>query len=177
MIVSLGWIVSILIAGLGILGAIINEHYKNHRTRVTVAGVFHAEISTLSAITMDLNVVESYRMLAERLEAGEQFVFPKSYAPEPQFGLVFEKHVDRIGYLGARSAEDIIKFYHLLFAIRVILRNLINGAWEDHPNSNLIKAAQIRTGLRFWEECLQLNVTLLPALRKTASEQFAWLGI
>jgi hypothetical protein len=163
---------AVIVAFVGIAGAIINERYKAHKSRAGVAAVFHAEIAALSGLTATADTVANFTHIAERFEAGEVFVFPKLYAHAPVYGPVFDKHIEHIGLLGVGDAEDVVLFYNYLMGVRSIILNLTSGVWEPSPQASAIMAQQIRMGLGFWHNCGEITGRLLPSLQATTKAKF-----
>jgi hypothetical protein len=172
-VISMG--VTVFVGALAIAGGIINERYKRHRDRVAVAAVLHADISALRAITLATGNVQNFEALANLLEQGQDIPFPQVLIPEMSQGPIFHAYIDKIGLLRAADAQDVILFYEYLVGIRFTLKNLVAGAWDGQPQSVAIKAAQIRNGLRFWSQCADIADRLLPALQRTARQQFTAL--
>jgi hypothetical protein len=167
-----GWVVAFLVAAVGIFGAFLTERYKAHRAMRACAAVLHAEISALSEITTSNNTIANFEQIAVALEAGHLIAFPKIYVPDPDYGPVFKGMIDNLGFLSCADAEDVIRFYNYLIGIRTMLRSLVNGAWDTDPHTSAVMASQIRIGLKFWHECEQINMRLLPSLRERAQRPF-----
>jgi hypothetical protein len=168
----LGLTIPLSVAMLSILGLIINERYKRHQNRIAVAAAMHAEISALAEITSANATVQGWENLANMLEKDSTLQIPQMYTPEPTEGIVFNTYVEKFGLLAAKDARDIILFYQYLIGIRISIKNLMNGTWDSHPNAAKVKATQIRTGLRFWNQCEEIKRRLLPSLSQTASQIF-----
>ena len=163
------------VAGLAIIGGVINEIYKRHQNRIAVAAAMHAEISALVEITTANNTVQEWTKIAAILVAGNNIPIPPIFVPEPTEGPVFNAYVNKFGFLAPNDAKDIILFYQNLIGIRILLRNLVSGAWEASPNAAAIKAIQVQTGLQFWQQCATITQRLLPSLAKTANRSwFSW---
>lgn len=169
---------TILAAAVGAAGAIgagiVSEWVKRSQAKAAVAGAFYGEITALSSITDDEDTVALWEQIADQFERGELKRFPPMYAPEPSFGPVFESHVQNIGLLSRADAEGVLRFYHTLYGIRFLLRNLTAGAWISLPNGPQIVAQQIRRGVERWRRCAADNVALLSSLRHLAERPFPW---
>jgi hypothetical protein len=172
-----GWLtaaVSLTVAAIAIIGGIFNERFKRHQAKVSIAAVMHAEISALMDTTLSQGTVQNWTNIARRLEAGENILFQNVYAPDPERGPVFNSNVDKLGFLEPADARDVILFYEHLFGIRVILKNLTTGAWDQDPRPAAAKARQVRVGLGFWEDCRKISLRLLPSLSRATKRQFLW---
>jgi hypothetical protein len=167
--------VTLLVAVIAIIGNIINERYKRHQSRIAVAAVMRAEIAAKIATSKKNKTAELWAAFATELESEKNVAIPAIYVPDVDPGPIFHAYVDKFGLLDHGDAEMVIQFFEYLLGIRVITKNLTNGSFESHPQAAAIKASQIRTGLRFWNECQGVADKLLPSLERVSQEPFAWL--
>jgi hypothetical protein len=172
--VLIGFVVTVGVAVLAIFGNILNERYKRYQGRTAVAAVIGAEISALLEITMVASTPQNWDTITHILDENDIDI-PKLSHPEPSYGIVFENYVDKLGLLDPQDAKDIILFYEYLMGIRHLLKNLGGEVWSKHPHPAAIKAANIRAGLGFWNQCNEIAQRLIPSLERTAGQTFRWL--
>ena len=166
-------VVTVLVALITVFfSGILLESYKRHRDRQGVAAVLGAEITSILHITERGCVIENFAALLPLLDEGTNVPFPQVYTMEPSYGPIFERNIEKIGLLSTDVSVQVVKFYGYIFGLRSALRNLVSGAWEEHPRAANIKAAQIRSGLMLWSEATTIATPLVTNLRAISSE--AW---
>jgi hypothetical protein len=167
--------VTVLVAFLAIAGGIVNERYKRHQNKIAVAAIMHAEISALIRLALLSSTVDKWESLAVDLEKGNNLTMAQIYVTDPNRGDIFNAYVDKFGLLDLKDATDIILFYEYIVGIRILIKNLVHGSWDLHPQAASAKAAQVRLGLQFWAKCEEISHRLLPSLQRTAMQRFVRL--
>lgn len=123
---SSGWVIAIITATLTTFGAFIigllHEDYRRHRDRKALANVFWSDIRVRLQLWEELRLEASYRELREALAAGRDALPTLPYDGSTSLPIVFEKCADRVGALGQREADGVIRFYDFVASLEVGLR-------------------------------------------------------
>ncbi len=152
-----------------IVGGIPLENYRRHRDRNSTAVILAAEIDALLLITERDCIVEQFEAILRVLDAGKDIETPRMYVEVPQFGPIFETHIEKLGLLSPDLSGRLVRFYHLLIGVRASLHNFVETSWPAGAEGTKMKAANLRAGIAMWLDAEKLGKPLVADLRAAPS--------
>jgi hypothetical protein len=153
-----------------VVGGVPLEHYRRHRDRQSTAAIIAAEIRSFVDMAAAHGTVSNFEKLLPILDANKDVPLPAFYTVPPEFGPIFERHIDKLGLLPPHVAGRVVRFYHHLLSIRSMIKNLVDTDWGNKPETPKIKAAMIRAGVRVWTTASDLATPLVRELEHIAAE-------
>src|SRR5579862_6322751 len=161
-------------ATVALIAGVPLEHYKRHRDRQGAAAVLAAEIGAQIRVTEQNKTVETFTTFHTKLKAGNNISLPSGlHTAAPEFGIIFDKQIDKLGLLPPDVAARVVEFYVYLVGVRASLRNLLGGNFDDRADAAQMKAAFVETGLAAWDRAANIAATLMPELNSLARQP--WL--
>ena len=100
---------------LAIAGGIFAQMYQHWNTASAVKYAMLAEIAATLEIIEARKYIHFIEQLIENKAPGQPF--PVTIPVGPRSLLVYEKNADKLGYLPADLARDVVRFYALIFSV------------------------------------------------------------
>src|SRR5690348_9879797 len=123
-----------------VVGGVPLEHYRRHRDRQSTAAIIAAEIKSFVDMARAFGTVANIEKILPVLDTGKDVPLPKLHTVPPEFGPIFEKHIDKLGLLAPATAKRVVRFYHHLIGVRGVMKNLIDTDWGNNPETPRMKA-------------------------------------
>ena len=152
------------------VGGVPLEDYRRHRDRKSAAAILAAEIEAFLEMAVAFKTVSNIELLLPVFDAGKDVPFPKLYTAPPEFGPLFEKHIDRLGLLPPDVAGRVVRFYHCMIGARAAVKNMFSVDWDDQPHVPKMKASLVRSGIAMWRDAEALGPRLIADLQAIAGE-------
>lgn len=151
-----------------VIGSFLNEMYKRHRDARATAAALAGELASYKQAFSALD--QSLAVLIDRAEKGEPLNIPEQ---RPPVDITYEAHVDKVGLLGPKLAEEVALVYGQIRGFRSAFFP-ITGSGQKMESSYVVAA--LRVAHMFSQQAHQGVVPLTDALRELANQSF-WSSI
>ena len=144
-------------------GSLLPQFWERRRAKASARAMARAYISGILKMEEVRNHSRLYHVAIDALRAGVQNSLPRITGAEDYPNDEVRKAlISQLGLFGPEEASDLVQFYNMLDALRIDLKAIALGQWNEFPIGQQI--AMVAADQRLWEDTQQLGRYLIKRL-------------